>query len=183
MTNIMTNEELQAIRERCEKATPGPWRTVGKKPGYEVEMIVAGDYADEGEPDLVVEVWASADNKADAEFIAHAREDVPKLLDEVKELREINDWLRKENAKLSNGLHEVCEEVSYLRAVLDEYKKCEEEYASDLCDAYAENKRLREALEHILEVLPSDPYVPLYAISDEIERYTPSEMDRPVYED
>jgi hypothetical protein len=54
----MTKEELDAIRKRCEKASPGPW--------------------------YVVNIDKS---KPNAEFMAHAREDIPKLLEEIERLR------------------------------------------------------------------------------------------------
>jgi hypothetical protein len=73
----MTDEELKVIRERCEKATPGPWRADGRYietiEGAEEEMAI---YDEGGHDEL------------DAEFIAHAREDVPRLLEEIERLRE-----------------------------------------------------------------------------------------------
>jgi hypothetical protein len=54
----MDDKQLTEIEARVSAATPGPWTT----------------YDD--------------DSEADAEFIAHAREDIPALLAEVKQLRE-----------------------------------------------------------------------------------------------
>jgi hypothetical protein len=92
----MNEQELQAIRERLDKVTSGEWFVGGKKPDEEVMFVVAGDYAAEGEPDLVVEVWGSEDIEADADFIAHAPNDVKRLLGEVERLRgEMNRVLQE----------------------------------------------------------------------------------------
>lgn len=106
----MTPEELNTIRERCEKATPGPWTTDRPtKPSDpdEFSKWVAicglggrtGVFAD---PPGGQSPWN------DAQFIAHAREDIPALLDYIKELEariskkeEVHDdvWLGWENRK------------------------------------------------------------------------------------
>ena len=84
----MTPEELKAIENRCNKATPGPWTTDRPtKPSDpdEFSRWVAicglggrtGVFAD---PPGGQSPWN------DAQFIAHAREDIPALLDYIKEL-------------------------------------------------------------------------------------------------
>lgn len=45
-------------------------------------MVVAGDYVDEGEPDVCIEV-VSEHEDATAQFIAHAPSDIRFLLDEL----------------------------------------------------------------------------------------------------
>ena len=74
----MTNEELAAIRARCEAATPGTWTAICPRISW---RIMAGEcYVMESE---IVRT------PADAAFIAHARQDVPALLAEGARLREI----------------------------------------------------------------------------------------------
>lgn len=71
----LTNDQLEAIRKRAEAATEGPWETALLEDGWHVMhdgMIVAEMYRKEAE---------------DAEFIAHARTDIPKLLAEIERLR------------------------------------------------------------------------------------------------
>jgi hypothetical protein len=76
----MTEKELQAIRARAEKAT------TGKTPEWYVD--------DEYENIVVREAWdckliaQGIPSKADADFIAAARQDVPELLAEVERLKE-----------------------------------------------------------------------------------------------
>lgn len=73
----MTDEQLAAIRARCEAATPGPWDAHANI-GY------CGIMADGDKRPLL---RADTCTFADGAFIAHAREDVPALLDEVARLR------------------------------------------------------------------------------------------------
>lgn len=78
----MKSRDLKAIKARCEAATPGPWQTTvfygvssPKSKGYSVDT------------DKYVGVVEEVSLKKDAEFIAHAREDVPKLVAEVEQLQ------------------------------------------------------------------------------------------------
>ena len=80
----MSDAELQAIRERCEKATPGPWEVYDdKKHPYQNGGLVASDDC----------LWGGYDNGMPDDdtiaFMAHARADVPALLAEVERLREL----------------------------------------------------------------------------------------------
>lgn len=70
----MTNEEL---RKLCDAATPGPWFTWRTERGRMSVQIPQGWL-------LEMMPYGTAD---DAEFIAAAREAVPRLLDEVEKLR------------------------------------------------------------------------------------------------
>lgn len=66
--------QLDEIEARADAATKGPWRA----DGYEVETVTP---ADVDRFDHMEEMVTSCDlRKADAEFIAHARTDVPKLI-------------------------------------------------------------------------------------------------------
>jgi len=75
----MDKAERDAIRARCVAATSGPW-TIDK----------FGRYEDHDECALIIgETVNDMYNYADAEFIAHARQDIPALLDalEAAEMR------------------------------------------------------------------------------------------------
>jgi hypothetical protein len=84
----LTDEDLDEIQERVDRATPGPW--------------VVGDHASEVEAPCrccgpiakcILYGAESGDREFDAkyhynsEFISHARQDVPALLAEVRRLR------------------------------------------------------------------------------------------------
>ena len=71
----MSDERLAAIKARLGKATPGGW--------HQFSGIVKPDYSPYGDWDHI-----GCDMRPeDAEFIAHAKADVPDLLAEVERLR------------------------------------------------------------------------------------------------
>lgn len=75
----MTDERLNDIAARAEKATPGPW----------------GEGAP-GNP----RVYGPINNKGDRSFVAHSRQDIPELLAEVKRLRLALEAAQKDTARL-----------------------------------------------------------------------------------
>jgi len=80
----MTTEKIDEIRARCDAATPGPWSTTV------AEVCVKLNYADI----LVCEMYEQSleQQKNNARFIAHAREDIPALLDEIERLTVQGDF-------------------------------------------------------------------------------------------
>ena len=94
----MTDLELEVIEERANAATPGPWIEVkksvrvltnfspkGKAPsGYEGGICnCLGCYR----PGIDRQSDLNLQAAANAEFIAHAREDVPELIEDIRILR------------------------------------------------------------------------------------------------
>jgi hypothetical protein len=76
----LTQEQLEAIRQRAENATPGPWKWSGQTEGG---FIPQGAYLG----DTLILLGDHYENyKEDATFIAHARTDIPALLDHIAEL-------------------------------------------------------------------------------------------------
>lgn len=75
----LTDADLQAIKERAEKATPGPWKVGRQSPNGACNVGTINGL-----------LTAQTTDGSNAEFIAHAREDVPKLLAEVERLRREN---------------------------------------------------------------------------------------------
>lgn len=82
-----TRLDIEAIRARCEAATEGPWVIVERDDGdggpIPPEWLVGMERHPRGywEKDNTM-----LEKKADAEFIAHSREDIPALLARVAEL-------------------------------------------------------------------------------------------------
>ena len=130
---------LDEIRERVNKATPGPWAWEeynGQENGYHIGVAVHADgnqasgqvesektvFDEDDEPVFVEDIlWqypigyveGGVVNYEDAEFIANAREDIPKLLDYIDGLHrgiEIRDNLMHwENSADENcALEESC---------------------------------------------------------------------------
>jgi len=67
-TQRLTPEELAAIRERAEKATPGPWRVKVDRGIFDMFDVM-------NSRDITI-----YNIESDARFAAHAREDIPRLL-------------------------------------------------------------------------------------------------------
>ena len=93
--NKLSEKEIEAIRKRAEMATEGPWQKDGA-----IDI-----HSPNG-----TEVAAAWGGYADQEFIAHAREDIPKLLAEI-------DRLNSELSKYSQSEFEnMCEDWYALSA-------------------------------------------------------------------
>lgn len=87
----MTEEELKEIEDRCNAATKGPWRSFieGRDHTSGDSFIMTG--IKEGE-----DIWNESRNEdiyvtgatdADQDFIAHSRQDIPKLIQAIRQLR------------------------------------------------------------------------------------------------
>jgi len=71
----LTEPELQAIEDRLKQTSPGPWHS-------EADQVFARD-------EVLADICCGAIEQAmaDATFVAHSREDVERLLVEVRYLR------------------------------------------------------------------------------------------------
>lgn len=82
----ITAEEIAEIQTRCDRASRGPW----------ISMIEGRDHTSgcsfirTGPPDARGDdIELSGATGDDQDFIAHARQDVPRLLEEVRRLRSL----------------------------------------------------------------------------------------------
>lgn len=75
--------DIDAIKERAEKATPGPWESVRSYPSTADHSFVLGDDGCESVTSDILTV--------DADFIANARTDIPALLAYIAELEAERD--------------------------------------------------------------------------------------------
>ena len=73
--DILTKKEIEEIKSRLEKASPGPWR---------VASTTDGEYILDCDEFVVAAIF---ERKEDAYFVAHAREDIPRLVAEVERLQ------------------------------------------------------------------------------------------------
>lgn len=82
----MTPEELYAIEVRANAATPGPWTSITHPTLHHSHNDV---FVENDDSDLICEMVDGKvfDRLATAEFIAHAREDIPALIAEIRRLR------------------------------------------------------------------------------------------------
>lgn len=133
--------DLPAIRARAEAATPGPWYALPDPApsrvdhGYRLVATTTRAAADNvyglrdamGYPGLT-----KLDSDSDADFIAHAREDVPALLAEVERL--------SRNLELASA--ECCDLSAYRQLV-------REEHPAEVAALTAEVERLRERVRRV----------------------------------
>jgi len=71
--------DMDAIRQRCDQATPGPWKS-----------YVEGRDHDSGSSFIMTsgeDIELIRASVADQDFIAHARQDIPQLLAEIQRLK------------------------------------------------------------------------------------------------
>jgi hypothetical protein len=82
----LTDGDLDRIERRCNAATKGPWESFveGRDHLGGNDFIRTGGMDSES-PDIEL-LGATVD---DQDFIAHARQDVPRLLEEVRGLKRI----------------------------------------------------------------------------------------------
>lgn len=78
-SELLSDEEIRRIRQRCGAATAGPWKSyVEGRDHTSGSSLIMTSSAD---------IELSGATVADQDFIAHARQDVPRLLEEVALLR------------------------------------------------------------------------------------------------
>lgn len=77
---MITNVELTQMKERAEKATAGPWENFGDSRVYTIDEELTADFD-------YATICHGFKEESDAAFIAHAREDVPRLVAEVERLQ------------------------------------------------------------------------------------------------
>ncbi len=111
--------DLEAIKARCKAATKGPWKYTYSKEDNEHNVILHGD--DYNDDTVLLFYEGCQTGNADAEFIAHAREDVPALVAEVERLtvgiKEIGAMCAKRHDKiklLEKQLAAAMEERAFL---------------------------------------------------------------------
>lgn len=78
----MNENDLEAIERRCSAARPAPWVSYveGRDHDSGSNFIMVGESDD---------IELSGATVADQDFIAHARQDVPRLVAEVRRLRKL----------------------------------------------------------------------------------------------
>lgn len=84
MANDLTEDKLGDIEARCSAATPGPWQSfVEGRDHFGGSDFIRTGGLDDSCPDIEL----TGATVADQDFIAGARQDVPRLIEEVRRLR------------------------------------------------------------------------------------------------
>jgi hypothetical protein len=81
----LTDAELSAIQARCDAATSGPWESFVEGRDHSS----GSNFIRTGGPTRGPDIELSGATAADQDFIAHARQDVPRLVAEVRRLRQV----------------------------------------------------------------------------------------------
>lgn len=78
----LSDLELDAIQRRCDATTPGPWNSF-----IEGRDHTSGDsFIQTGGEDFCL----TGATIADLDFIASARQDIPRMIEEIRRLRKLN---------------------------------------------------------------------------------------------
>jgi hypothetical protein len=101
----LSDEELERIERRSEAATDGPWLSylAGRDDDAPVNYIELGECNELG---CCKTIELSGATQADQDFIAHAREDLPRLVQELRLLRAQLQALNASSGDLSRSRHE-----------------------------------------------------------------------------
>jgi len=102
----VTGLDVNAIRARCEAATPGPWQN----DRWEIQTSGCQWVAESCSLDL-----GDAQSSANGAFIGHARTDVPALLDALV-------WANGEVDRLTIEADSLADECARLQEIADEGK-------------------------------------------------------------
>lgn len=83
---MITETELEQIKLRCDNATTGIWVSFIEGRDHESgsNFIMTGSGDQRGN-----DIELSGATIADQDFIAHAKQDIPRLLDEIYHLRKL----------------------------------------------------------------------------------------------
>ena len=79
----LSEEELRAIAARCNAASPGPWKAFLEEDGGIGGSNVIWVSDAEDQPDLYLWLGTKIAPRGDFEFVAQARQDIPRLLSEL----------------------------------------------------------------------------------------------------
>lgn len=148
--------DLQAIEARLEAATPGPWDFDTIPETGESRVVVRSNA---GDPMLEVSVATHGVSAEDAEFLAHAPEDIQTLIAEVLELEA---W-KREALTVMDGLQElgkalglpIGEQVTGPEALakVKELKESRDGWVSYMMEMVVTKQEL-EAVKHIHRKMP-----------------------------
>lgn len=94
MSDGIAEAELVEIEQRAHAASPAPWEAFIEARDHTAgdDFIRIGGF-DDAQPDMYIQHYLGANSvrvpAADLDFIAHARQDVPRLVAEIRRLRAV----------------------------------------------------------------------------------------------
>ena len=150
MNDRLTDEEIEEIRGRAEAATEGPWKACVPVKGRMVTQVIGRDVL--GNSGVRVADYVIRPD--DTRFIAHARTDIPRLLDEVERLR---NRVAQMEFKSTTYTEEVEDELTRLTDQAQRDAGKIEMLAEEVERAREERDHCRSCLSSVTYYLTSDP--------------------------
>ena len=131
-------KRIAEIRERCESATPGPWRTVVL--GNTVKSLQIISHC------VCKKICSGISPKSkDADFIVHARVDIPYLLGEIESLQgELTEW-EKSCETRDQMLVDQAAQIAELKEKYDRINDFEQTQCAKLLVKLSEFQRREQA--------------------------------------
>jgi hypothetical protein len=87
----VTDAELAAMERRAKAASKAPWQSfIEGRDHWGGDNFIRIGGPDDDEMDMYVSRDRTPASDADLDFIAHARQDLPRLIEEVRRLRKRN---------------------------------------------------------------------------------------------
>jgi hypothetical protein len=120
----LTEADLQAIGQRAQAASPAPWEDfLESDGGLGGESFIRVGGLDNSQEDMYVRRDKLPTSNADYKFIAHARQDVPRLVVEVRRLKEALNTTKELYERIDEVLHYVWDPIgiSGVPQARDEY--------------------------------------------------------------
>jgi hypothetical protein len=86
MNEILTDKDLFEIQKRCENSTIGPWiaSIEGRDHPLGGDSVIL-----RGENREADDLYLIGGTIADYDFVAHAKQDIPFLIDEIRRLKKL----------------------------------------------------------------------------------------------
>lgn len=112
--------KLEEIQARADAATDGPWAAAKSADGYGKKVLGprrAGDLG-QGLVTLMKPIFWNTESARNAEFIAHARQDVPKLVTALRAVEAAMDDL--DTARAEGRIHTYGQIQRAVRTVIQE---------------------------------------------------------------
>lgn len=95
--------ELDQIEGRAMAATSGPWQVLTEQ-GVDAAWVNAANSLDDL-PIMLLDYRSENENRANAEFVAHARQDVPRLIAALRQTQErIHDLITANNREVEQRI-------------------------------------------------------------------------------
>ncbi|MDR2068007.1 MAG: hypothetical protein LBP41_03400 [Holosporaceae bacterium] len=114
MKQVLTPEDINFLEEQLRNATPAPWDVVEDK-GVDTAWVTPNA---DGNPIALFDYYSGEQNKADAHFVASARNYMEVMLGEIKNLRKrILELIQSNNIEVQKRL-DLQTEIDELKKVL-----------------------------------------------------------------